>query len=80
MTKKNDVVQRVIAEYIETWDGGHGYPGFCVCKVVEEEGKPIRVVRGDPFYLRDYPQMRDWWTVHRMATSQLMAANSYRGA
>jgi hypothetical protein len=62
---------RVIAEYVETWDGGHGYPGFCVCRVVEEDGKPVRVERGKPIYLREHPEMKDWWTVYQLAASNM---------
>ena len=62
---------RVIAEYVETWDGGYGYPGFCVCRVIEEEGKPIRVERGKAMYLRHMPEMGDWVDIFNRAASNL---------
>lgn len=70
-------MKRVIAEYIETWNGGHGYPGFCVCQVVEEEGKPIRVERGKAMYLRDMPDMQDWVDIFNRAASNLRARAWY---
>ena len=73
MNSGPDLDRRVIAEYVETWNGGHNYPGFCLVQVVEEVGKPIRVVRGRPRYIRDYPEMLDWQSIHMMATSNLRA-------
>lgn len=65
--------RRVVAEYVETWDSGYGYPGFCVCQVVEEVGKPVRVERGKPIYLRDHPEAKDWVTVFDVAERNLRA-------
>ena len=65
--------RRVVAEFIETWDGGHNYPGFCLVQVVEEEGRPMRVVRGKAIYLRDHPELKDWWSIHDMAAKNLRA-------
>lgn len=70
-------MKRIIAEYVETWDGGHGWPGFCVCQVVEEEGKPIRVERGRAMYLRDMPEMADWVDIFKRASSNLSARAWY---
>lgn len=68
---------RILAEYVETWDGGHGYPGFCICRVIEEEGKPIRVERGKAIYLRNAPDMGDWVAIFDRATSNLRSRAWY---
>lgn len=65
--------RRVIAEYVETWDGAHKHPGFCVVRVVEQFGKPIRVERGRPCYIAEYPEMNDWSRVHKMAENNMKA-------
>lgn len=70
-------LRRVIAEYVETWDGVNGYAGFCVCQVIEEEGKPIRVERGKALYLRDLPEMRDWFEIYNRADRNLRARAWY---
>ena len=70
-------LRRVIGEYVETW-GGAGYtPGFCVCQVIEEEGKPIRVERGKAVYLKDAPEMGDWMAIWERANSNLRARAWY---
>lgn len=71
------MTERILAEYVETWDGGHGYPGFCVVRVIEEEGKPIRLERGKAMYLRHMPDMRDWWDVYQRAASNLRSRAWY---
>lgn len=70
-------LQRIIAEYVETWDGVNGYAGFCVCQVIEEEGKPVRVHRGKALYLRDLPDMRDWFEIYNRSASNLKARAYY---
>lgn len=70
-------LRRVLAEYIETWDGGHGYPGFCICQVIEDEGKPVRIKRGKAMYLRDMPEMGDWIEIFNRASSNLRARAWY---
>lgn len=62
-------MKRVIAEYVETWAGQ--YAGFCLCQVIEEEGKPVRVKRGKAMYLHAIPEMRDWVAVFERADSNL---------
>jgi hypothetical protein len=74
---KDSGVRRVIAEYVETWSGAHGHPGFCVCRVIEEEGKPVRVERGKAMYLRHMPEMRDWVDIFDRADSNLRARAWY---
>lgn len=75
-----DLDRRVVAEYVETWDNSHNYAGFCVCQVVEEVGKPLRVERGKAVYLRDHPEARDWHELFVMAQRNLRSVAWWKKA
>ena len=64
--------RRVVASFIETWEGR--YSGFQLVEVVEELGKPMRLVRGKAQYLHQHPAMREWHAIHKMAAVQLAVA------
>jgi hypothetical protein len=74
---KPEPLKRVIGEYVETWSGAHTVPGFCICRVIEEEGKPIRVQRSKAIYLKDAPEMGDWIAVFDRANSNLRSRAWY---
>lgn len=44
---------RVEAEWLDTWGGEHGHPGFCRCELRQYADGSAHVMRGEPVYTND---------------------------